>query len=284
MTNVAVIGLGRMGGPMADRLLDAGHELAVYDIDSSATATRAALGARIARSPADAALGAEVVCVVVFDGAQALAVLDGPDGALSSLEPGTIVGIHTTVSLETIRSLSDLGDAKGITVIDAGVSGGEGGAAAGTLLTMVGGPIEAFEAARPVLEAFSKEVVHAGPLGAGMALKLARNATGYVMMAAVHEAMTLARRSGIELDLLRHVITETGVLDQALSPFSLGGPEPLGDGDSADLRRILEHLDRLGEKDLDETIALAAALDAPVDVVAATRLAFPRVTRLGDGP
>lgn len=283
MSRVAVIGLGRMGGPMADRLLDAGHQLAVYDIDGAATSARAALGARVGQSPADAAHGAEVVSIVVFDGAQARAVLDGPDGVLSSLDPGAIVGIHTTVSLETIRALGELGDAHGIAVIDAGISGGEGGAASGTLLTMVGGPTEAFDAARPVFEGFSKEVVHAGPLGAGMALKLARNATGYVMMAAIHEAMELAQRSGVELGLLRHVITETGVLDQALSPFALGGPDPLGDDDSADLRRILEHLDRLGEKDLDETIALAAALDARVDVVAATRVAFSRVTRLADG-
>ncbi len=222
-----------------------------------------------------------VVCVVVFDGAQALAVLDGPDGVLSTVDPGAVVGIHTTVSLETIRALAALGDARGVTVLDAGISGGEGGAASGTLLTMVGGPAEAFESARPVFEGFSKEVVHAGPLGAGMALKLARNATGYVMMAAVHEAMELAHRSGVDLDLLRHVITETGVLDQALSPFALGGPDPLGDDEPADLRRILEHLDRLGAKDLDETIALAGTLGAPLDVVTATRDAFSRVTRVG---
>jgi 3-hydroxyisobutyrate dehydrogenase-like beta-hydroxyacid dehydrogenase len=171
-----------------------------------------------------------------------------------------------------------------VSVLDAGISGGEPGAAAGTLLTMVGGPEEAVEVARPFLLTFSKEVLHAGPVGAGMALKLARNATGYAMMAAVHEAMVLARRSGVDVQMLRHTITETGVLEQALAPFALGGPDPLPTvepGAEPDaLRPILEHLLHLAEKDLDQALDLAAHLAVSTPVFDATRRSFRGVTRL----
>jgi 3-hydroxyisobutyrate dehydrogenase len=145
---------------------------------------------------------------------------------------------------------------------------------------MVGGPADAVDRARPILLAFSKEVLHAGPLGAGMALKLARNATGYVMMAAVHEAMELARRSGVDLPLLRHAIAETGVLAQALAPFDLGGPEPLPADAPAAVRAFLEHTNRLAGKDLDQALALAARTGTDASVIDAVRRSFSRVMRL----
>jgi len=277
---VAVIGLGRMGGPIADHVIAAGHDVRAYDIAESAVAPRVAAGATPAGSPAQAAQGAAFVNIVVFDDAQVTAVLTGPDGVLQTLDPGAIVSIHTTVTLQTIHDLAEKATALGIVVIDAGISGGEDGAAAGTLLTMVGGPADAVERARPILLSFSKEVLHAGPLGAGMALKLARNSTGYVMMAAVHEAMELARRSGVDLALLRHTIEETGVLNQALAPFSLGGPEPLPDGGPDALRAVLEHTNQLASKDLDQAMALAARIGAPVPVIEAVRRSFHRVVRL----
>jgi 3-hydroxyisobutyrate dehydrogenase len=242
-------------------------------------APRLALGARAGGSPAEAARGASVVGIVVFDDAQVADVLTGADGALAVLEPGAVVAVHTTATLGSVRALAAEAATGGVVVLDAGVSGGETGAASGTLVTMVGGPAEAVDAARPVLEAFSKEVVHAGPLGAGMALKLARNATGYAMMAAVFEAMALCAAAGVDVDLLRHVILETAVLDQSLAPFDLGGPTPLPDGPS-DERRFLEHLARLADKDLDGFLALAGDLGVDPAVTRAARAAFPAVARL----
>jgi 3-hydroxyisobutyrate dehydrogenase len=277
---VAVIGLGRMGGPIADHLIGAGHDVRVYDISEEAIAPRVAAGATAASSPAAAARGAAFVAVVVFDDAQAVAVLVGDDGVLTTLEPEAIVSIHTTVSLDTIHDLAARAEAVGVVVLDAGISGGEEGAAAGTLLTMVGGPAGAVDRARPVLLTFSKEVLHAGPLGAGMALKLARNSTGYVMMAAVHEAMDLAARSGVDLELLRHTIAETGVLKQALAPLSLGGPEPIDEHAPEGLRTVLEHTNRLAAKDLDQALDLAARTGATVPVITTVREHFHRVVRL----
>ena len=280
MTHVAMIGLGRMGGPMAEHVVGSDFVTAVFDVSPDALARFRDHEVRIATSPADAARDAAVACIVVFDDAQAIDVVAGSDGVLSSMPSGSVVAVHSTVSPETIRSLAASGERLGIHVIDAGISGGETGAAAGTLLTMVGGSAEAIDTASPVLMTFSKEVVHAGDLGAGLALKLARNATGYICMAAVHEAMQIACAAGVSLDVLRHTIAETGVFDQALSPFLLGGPAPLQPDDPESMRQLLTHLRSLGEKDLDQSLRLAAELGENVPVTQATRQSFHSVTRL----
>ena len=279
---VAVIGLGRMGGAMADHVIGAGHKVAVFDISTDAMQPRVDKGARAATSGADAAQGADVVTLVVFDDAQATDTLLGPDGVLANLQSGAVVCIHTTVSIETMQRLHAAAEPLGISVLDAGVSGGEPGAAKGTLITMVGGPTAAVEKARPVIDSFSKEVIHAGDLGAGMALKLARNAAGYVMMAASHEAMKLAFHSGIDVKVLQHVINDTGVLSQAMAPFMFGDPVAYpADGD-AGMRRILEHTNQLADKDLDQALALAEHCNIAVPVIEATRRNFSAVVRLGD--
>lgn len=277
---IAAIGLGRMGGPMADHLVAAGHKVRVHDVSASAVAPRVAAGAEAAASPADAARSAHVVDIVVFDDAQAIEVMCGDDGVLTTLGPGAVVCVHTTVSIDTIRLLAARAEPHGVTVLDAGISGGEAGAQAGTLLSLVGGPADALDRARPALDAFSEEVLHAGPLGAGMALKLARNAAGYTMMAAVHEAMVVAERWGVDPQQLRHAIEVTGVLQQALTPFALGGPEPLPADAPDETRRFLDHTRLLGEKDLDQTLALADELGAHLPVTEATRASFAAVMRL----
>jgi 3-hydroxyisobutyrate dehydrogenase len=280
MTNVAVIGLGRMGGPMAINVIDAGLTTSVFDVSSKTYDRFDGRHVRLAVSPADAAADADVACVIVFDDAQTRSVVSEGEGLLTSMPPGSVIAIHSTISPETLRQLAEVAGERGVTVIDAGISGGEPGAAAGTLLTMVGGPTEAVEIATPALLSFSKEIIHAGELGAGLALKLARNATGYTFMAAIHEAMTIAVASGVALDVLQHTIAETGVFDQALSPFLLGGPAPLSDDAPVQLRELLEHLKSLGEKDLDQAIRLAEELNADLPVTRATRSTFHRVARL----
>ena len=280
MTAVALIGLGRMGGPMAGHLIAAGFSTSIFDVVPAALEPFAGTDARIGSSPADAGRGATVACVVVFDDAQARSVVSGPEGLLTTMKPGTVIAIHSTVAPDTIRDLSAAGAEVGVHLIDAGISGGEAGAAAGTLLTMVGGSPEAVHVATPALMAFSKEVIHAGSQGSGLALKLARNATGYVCMGAVHEAMQIAVAAGIDLDVLRHTIGETGVFDQALAPFMLGGPSPLPDDAPENMRELLVHLRALGEKDLEQTIELARELSQSLPLIAATRDSFHAVTRL----
>ncbi len=278
---VAFIGLGRMGGPMCDHLPVAGFDVSVFDVASEAMTARVDAGARGATSPADAALGADVVSVVVFDAAQARAVLTGPDGLLSTLAPGAVVCVHTTVSLDTIRELAAIADPHGVTVLDAGISGGEPGAAKGTLLTMVGGPTDALERARPVLDAYSSVVLHAGPLGTGMALKLARNATSFAFMAVVHEALVLADAAGVDPAMLRQALETTGLFEQSLTPLALGPPVPLAPDAPASFRATLEHAVAMADKDLDQAIRLADELDVPHGFFAQTRANFAPVMRVG---
>lgn len=280
MTCVAMIGLGQMGAPMAVNAINAGLDVAVFDVSPDATSAFSDLNARIALSPADAARAADIVCIVVFNDEQTTEVIAGTDGVLTTLRPGAVIAIHSTIAPETVQSLERVARNEGIQVIDAGISGGTSGANAGTLLTMVGGPKDAVTKAMPALNSFSKEVIHAGALGAGLALKLARNAAGYICMSAMHEAMQIAASSGVPLDVLQHTIAETGVFEQALSPFLFGGPAPLSDADSDSLREILSHLCALGEKDLDQALALAEALGVVVPVTETTRRTFHSVARL----
>ncbi len=280
MTKVAMIGLGRMGGPMARHVIEAGFEVSLFDISAASLEQFSESVAAVASSPADAARAADLACIVVFDDAQTIEVVCGSTGVLTTMQPGSVVTIHSTISPETLRLLAVAGTKVGVTVIDAGISGGETGSSAGTLLTMVGGSAEAVALASPALKAFSKEIIHAGDLGSGLALKLARNATGYICMAAVHEAMQIASGAGIALSVLQHTIAETGVFDQALSPFMLGGPSPLTDNDPQSLRELLLHLQSLGEKDLDQALNLAEELGEDLPVTTATRQSFHSVTRL----
>lgn len=280
MTKVAMIGLGRMGGPMARHVIEAGFEVSLFDVSAASLEQFSESIAAVASSPADAARAADLACIVVFDDAQTIKVVCGSTGVLTTMQPGSVVTIHSTISPETLRLLADAGTKVGVTVIDAGISGGETGSSAGTLLTMVGGSAEAVALASPALMAFSKEIIHAGDLGSGLALKLARNATGYICMAAVHEAMQIATGAGIALSVLQHTIAETGVFDQALSPFMLGGPSPLTDNDPQSLRELLLHLQSLGEKDLDQALNLAEELGEDLPVTTATRQSFHSVTRL----
>lgn len=274
---VAFVGLGRMGGPMADHVIRAGLTTRVFDLDAGAVSARVEAGGIAATDVADAARGADVLCCVVFDETQAAAVLDE---ALPVLAPGAVITLHTTVSVDGVRVLAERAAATGATLLDAGISGGETGARAGTLLSLVGGPDASVDRVRPVLTAFSNEVVHAGPLGAGMALKLARNLVGYAAMAAVHEAAELAHRAGVGADVLRHVLVETSALEQGLSTLVFGGPEPLPADDTSPLRAVLAHTLQLAEKDLDQALALAETQGASTPVTAETRRSFHRAVRL----
>jgi 3-hydroxyisobutyrate dehydrogenase-like beta-hydroxyacid dehydrogenase len=147
-----MIGLGRMGGPMADCAIRAGHDVRVFDVSDDAVAARVAAGARACRSVAEACEGTRVVSVVVFDDAQVLEVVAGDRGVFGAVEPGAVVVVHTTVRIDTIETLADAAADRGVRLLDAGISGGETGATAGTLVVMVGGDAGALETARPVLD------------------------------------------------------------------------------------------------------------------------------------
>jgi 3-hydroxyisobutyrate dehydrogenase-like beta-hydroxyacid dehydrogenase len=276
---VAMIGLGVMGGPMTDHVIGAGFPVRAYDVAPDALAARSARGAVACISPADAAAGAEVVGIVVFDDAQVRAVLEGATGVLAAVAPGTVIALHSTVLVDSVREFAAAAEARGAHLVDAGITGGEVGAKGATLVTMVGGDADVVTRARPVFATFSKAVLHVGPLGTGMALKLARNLAGYVTMAAVHEAMVLAHHAGVDVHLLAGLLREPAFESQVFAPFAFGGPEPLPPDDER--RAFLVQTLRLAEKDLDDALALARADGVHLTVSTATRQTFADVMRLG---
>jgi 3-hydroxyisobutyrate dehydrogenase len=222
---VAMIGLGAMGGPMTDHVIDAGFRVRAFDLAPDALAARVERGATACASPADAATGADVVGIVVFDDAQVREVLEGDDGVLAALAPDAVIALHSTVLVATVREFAAAAGARGARLVDAGITGGEVGSKAGTLVTMVGGDTDAVDRVRPVLATFSKDVLHVGPLGTGMALKLSRNLIGYVTMAAVYEGMVLAHHAGVDVQLLAGLLREPAFEAQVFGRLRSAAPD-----------------------------------------------------------
>jgi 3-hydroxyisobutyrate dehydrogenase len=211
VTTVGVIGLGDIGRGVADAVVRGGLDLVVCDLRSEATAPFETT-AHVAGTPALLGAGSDVVIVAVVTDRQVIAVLDGPDGALAGMAVGSTAVILSTVAPGTIASVAALASARGVDVLDCGVSGGPGAAADGTLVAMVGGDAAVIDRARPVLDAFTSLVVHMGPLGAGLNAKLARNLVQYGSWLAAYEAQVLAEAAGIQLAKLAEVIRESDKL------------------------------------------------------------------------
>jgi 3-hydroxyisobutyrate dehydrogenase len=173
MARIGFIGLGNMGGPMARHLAAAGHDVTVYNRTAEkAGAWVAAHGGRAAATPAEAAAGADVVLACVGADADLRAVTLGPDGAFAAMSPGSLFIDHTTVSAAIARELAEAGDAHGLLVVDAPVSGGQAGAENGQLTIMCGGTPDAFAAAEPVMQAYARRIGHMGPAGSGQLTKM----------------------------------------------------------------------------------------------------------------
>jgi 3-hydroxyisobutyrate dehydrogenase-like beta-hydroxyacid dehydrogenase len=206
---VGWLGVGRMGGPMCDQVIAAGHDVTIFDPFPDAVAPRVARGAHAAATPAAAAAGAEAVGVVVRDDQQALTALLGGSGVFAGAPRGARVLLHSTLAPETVRTLYAAGLDAGVDVLDVPISGGTEGAAAGTLFVMAGGDPESIDAVRPLLDSFSSEVARFGDVGAGMAAKLVRNMLHYTLWGATQEAMELAEAAGLDLAAMAHMVRAT---------------------------------------------------------------------------
>lgn len=197
---VAFVGVGRMGSVMLQCVLDAGYEVVLCDPLPAATAPFVAkypTRARVAATPREAASGREVISVVVNTNEQLLTACLGADGLLAGAEPGSSVLIHSTVSHETLKRLAAVAAERGVSLLDAPVSGARGHLSIPSLAVMVGGDAAAFARAKPVLDTYGSMVLHLGPQGAGLDAKLAINALRYVVMAASQEISLLAQNAGV---------------------------------------------------------------------------------------
>lgn len=195
MTRIAFIGLGNMGGGMAANLAKAGHDVRAFDLSADALDRAKAAGCLPMASVAEAADGAEAVVTMLPAGTHVEAVYG--DLFAASLSPAAILIDCSTIDVATAKRVAEAARAKGITAVDAPVSGGIGAANAGTLTFMVGGSEEAFGRAQPILAAMGKAVIHAGANGTGQAAKIANNMLLGATMVATCEAFLLAERLGL---------------------------------------------------------------------------------------
>lgn len=204
---IGFIGLGHMGGPMARNLVKAGHQLVVFDVVKEAVEKLTALGATAAGSPhAVATAGVEMIITMLPSSPHVRTVYCGQTGVLAGVKPGVLLIDSSTIDPHTAREVAFDATAKGNPMVDAPVSGGVGGAEAGTLTFMVGGEAKHFEAAKPVLASMGKNIVHCGAAGNGQAAKLANNMLLAISMIGVSEAMSLGVALGLDAKVLAGII------------------------------------------------------------------------------
>lgn len=208
MTNIAFIGLGNMGGPMAKNLLAAGHTLHIFDLSEVALNDVATAGATVAGSAVDACKNAEVVITMLPAGKHVRQVYIGDDGLLAHLSPGTLCLDASTIDSDTARDVGLAVAEQGIEFMDTPVSGGVAAAQAGTLAFMCGGTPAAFERAKVILEAMGngEKIFHAGPAGAGQVAKAANNMLLAVHMIGTCEALAMGAKAGLEPAVLSEIM------------------------------------------------------------------------------
>ncbi|OXM69056.1 2-hydroxy-3-oxopropionate reductase [Amycolatopsis vastitatis] len=211
------IGLGVMGAPMAAHLVAAGHDVSGYDVNTAAGEKLAAAGGRAATGVADAVAGADIVITMLPNHPQVEEVVLAPGGVLDTAEPGALLIDMSTIRPETSIAVADAAREKKIRVLDAPVSGGQAGAEQASLSIMVGGLEEDFEAAKPVLDAVGKTVVHVGPHGAGQVVKAANQLVVGGIYGLVAEAIVLLEASGVDalkgLDVLAGGLAGSRILE-----------------------------------------------------------------------
>jgi 3-hydroxyisobutyrate dehydrogenase-like beta-hydroxyacid dehydrogenase len=276
-SRVGVIGLGMMGGGIARALLDADLPVLVHDVRPEAATPLVELGARDCPSPALMAIDCEVVLVVVFDSAQVEDVIFGSVGLAGAVSHSLVVLVCSTIDPGDVEAFAARGAQCGIDVIDVGIAGGPSAAVTGTLVSMVGGSAGAAAAAKQVLDAMSLDVIHAGPVGSGMKLKLVKNTMSYLTMCAVHEALLLGEEIGFDAALVRRVAEHSNLVDDFFwFPMSRSGARPLAADDDPAAIDAARFFAAVAEKDLQA--ALQVGERAGVDLPAA-RLAKAQVNR-----
>ncbi|MCM6772697.1 NAD(P)-dependent oxidoreductase [Nocardia sp. CDC159] len=253
---VGFIGLGSMGAPMAQRLLDRPGGLVVCDTRPEVLEPFVTAGAEAVDAAAEVGARAAVISVAVVNDAQVRAVVAE---ILRTARPGTVVAVHSTISDETAHAAAAECVGAGIEFVDAPVSGGAPGAQHGKLAVMVGGSAAAFERVREPFGHFADLIVHAGPVGAGTRMKLARNLLHFVSFTAAAEAQRLAEAAGLDITALGAVVRHSDAVTGGPGAIMLRDTTaPVAPDDF--WYSILGHVRDLGEKDLSLALALGERL------------------------
>ena len=230
MTNIAFIGLGNMGGPMAGNLVKAGHSVKAFDLVQASKDAAAEMGVGIAGSAKEAVAGAEVVVTMLPAGKHVLSVWAD---ILPAVKPGTLLIDSSTIDVESARRAHALAAERGCPSLDAPVSGGTGGAKGATLTFMVGGSAEAFDRGEPILAKMGRKIVHCGGAGNGQAAKICNNMILGISMIGVSEAFVLAEKLGLSHQALFDVASTSSGQCWSLTTYCpVPGPVPTSPANS----------------------------------------------------
>jgi 3-hydroxyisobutyrate dehydrogenase len=282
MAKVGFIGLGNMGLPMAQNLIKAGHAVQGFDVSKSQVAALAASGGRGAASASVAAGGAEIVITMLPAGQHVRDVYLGVDGVLAATGAGTLLIDSSTIDVETARSVAAAAEKKGLAMLDAPVSGGVGGAQAGTLTFMVGGGDAAFAKAKPILETMGKTIVHAGGAGNGQAAKICNNMILGVSMIAVSEAFVLAEKLGLDAQKLFDISSKSSGQCWSMTSYCpVPGPVP---GSPANRDYKAGFTAAMMLKDLKLAQDAAKAAGAKTSLGADAEKIYSQFVEAGEGP
>jgi 3-hydroxyisobutyrate dehydrogenase len=224
MANIAFIGLGNMGGPMAANLVKAGHKVIAFDLVAASRDQAQADGASIAESSVGSVKGADVVVTMLPAGRHVLSVWSE---VIPSMGKGALIVDCSTIDVESAKQAHALAAKHGVASVDAPVSGGTVGAKGATLTFMCGGDDKAFATAKPVLEKMGKKIVHCGGAGAGQAAKICNNMILGVSMIAVSEAFALGEKLGLSNQALFDVASTSSGQCWSLTTYCpVPGPVP----------------------------------------------------------
>jgi 3-hydroxyisobutyrate dehydrogenase len=234
MSNVAFIGLGNMGLPMALNLVKAGHAVTGFDLSADALKKLREAGGTVANSVAEAVANVDAVITMLPAGNHVESVYTGDDGILSVASSGAILIDSSTIDVDTARRVGAAAQAAGFQMVDAPVSGGVGGATAGTLTFMVGGETAAFEAAKPYLDIMGKNIFHAGGSGNGQVAKICNNMLLGISMIGTCEAFLLGEKLGLDAQTLFDISsTASGQCWSMTSYCPMPGPVPTSPANNA---------------------------------------------------
>ncbi|WP_295877444.1 NAD(P)-dependent oxidoreductase [uncultured Zhongshania sp.] len=278
MMHCGFIGLGNIGKPMAENLAKkcATYDMAltVFDVMPAPMADLAALGASTANSPEDMAKQCELIGICVRnddDVEQLLYGANGRDGMLKLGRPNAIFAIHSTVTRDNIVRWAADAKQHNIHVVDAPITGGAGGAAAGTLCIMLGASPELSERLQPMLSCMASKLVAAGEPGAGTVLKLANNLMNYTAFTAISEATALVKAAGVDVEKLFEVGEANGVITPMAKQFVTGRDGLFSGCTKDEMFSIFGPFAGLAEKDLDHALHLAAQLGLEFSVAKKVR-------------
>jgi 3-hydroxyisobutyrate dehydrogenase len=282
MARIGFIGLGNMGLPMARNLIKAGHAVQGFDLSKAQVDALVAAGGSGAKDVKAAIAGVDVVITMLPAGEHVRDVYLGGNGVLAAAAAGSLLIDCSTIDVATARAVETAAAAKGFAMLDAPVSGGVGGAQAGTLTFMVGGSDEAFARARPILEQMGKTIVHAGGAGNGQAAKICNNMILGVSMIAVSEAFVLAEKLGLDAQKLFDVASKSSGQCWSMTTYCpVPGPVPTSPA-NRDYQAGFTAAMMLKDLKLAQDAATAAGARTPLGADAAK--VYAQYVESGEGP